>query len=161
MSERRAIGFRLNGAPVRVVAEPGKRALDVLREACGLTAAKEGCGTGECGACAVLVDGTAKLSCLMLAAQLEGRDVTTAEGLGTPQAPHPLQAAFAAHGAVQCGYCSPGMTIAAADLLARDPAPDREAVRLGLSGNLCRCTGYVKIVDAVMAAAAVMREEKP
>lgn len=161
MSERREIGFRLNGAPVRVVVEPGKRALDVLREACGLTAAKEGCGTGECGACAVLVDGTAKLSCLMLAAQLEGRDVTTAEGLGTPETPHPLQAAFAAHGAVQCGYCSPGMTIAAADLLARDPTPDREAVRQGLSGNLCRCTGYVKIVDAVMAAAAVMREEKP
>ena len=161
MSENGAITFQLNGAPVRVVVEPGKRALDVLREACGLTAAKEGCGTGECGACAVLVDGTAKLSCLMLAAQLEGRDVTTAEGLGTPETSHPLQAAFAAHGAVQCGYCSPGMTIAAADLLARDPTPDREAVRQGLSGNLCRCTGYVKIVDAVMAAAAVMREKKP
>jgi carbon-monoxide dehydrogenase small subunit len=161
MSERREIAFRLNGASVRLVVEPGKRALDVLREDCGLTAAKEGCGTGECGACAVLVDGTAKLSCLMLAAQLEGRDVTTADGLGTPEAPHPLQAAFASQGAVQCGYCAPGMTIAAADLLARDPAPDREAVRLGLSGNLCRCTGYVKIVDAVMAAAAVLREEKP
>ncbi len=161
MSERREIHFQLNGAPVRVTVEEGKRALDVLREDCGLTAAKEGCGTGECGACAVLVDGTAKLSCLMLATQLEGRDVTTAEGLGSPQAPHPLQAAFAAHGAVQCGYCSPGMTIAAADLLAREPAPDREAVRQGLAGNLCRCTGYVKIVDAVLAAAAVIREEKP
>ena len=161
MSELREISFRLNGAPVRLFLEPGRRALDVLREDCGLTAAKEGCGTGECGACAVLVDGVAKLSCLMLAAQLDGREVVTAEGLGTPEAPHPLQAAFAAHGAVQCGYCSPGMTIAAAALLAKNPAPDREAVRQALSGNLCRCTGYVKIVDAVMAAAATLREEKP
>jgi carbon-monoxide dehydrogenase small subunit len=161
MSERREICFRLNGAPVRLVTAPGRRALDVLREDCGQTSVKEGCGTGECGACTVLVDGVAKLSCLMLAAQLDGREVTTAEGLGTPEAPHPLQTAFAAHGAVQCGYCSPGMTMAAAELLARNPAPDREAVRKALSGNLCRCTGYVKIVDAVMAAAATMREEKP
>lgn len=159
MSERREIAFRLNGVSVCVVVEPGKRALDVLREECGLTAAKEGCGTGECGACAVLVDGTAKLSCLMLAAQLQDRDVTTAEGLGRPETPHALQAAFAAHGAVQCGYCSPGMTVAAADLLSRQPDPDREAVRQALSGNLCRCTGYVKIVDAVLAAAAALREE--
>lgn len=161
MRKRQKLSFRLNGEPVSVQAAPGARALDVLREACGLTAAKEGCGTGECGACAVLMDGTAKLSCLMLAAQLEGRELTTAEGLGSPEAPHPLQTAFADCGAVQCGYCTPGMTIAAADLLARDPAPDRAAVRQGLSGNLCRCTGYVKIVDAVMAAAVVIREEKP
>lgn len=161
MSERQEISFRLNGAPVRLILEPGRRAIDVLREDCGLTAAKEGCGAGECGACAVLVNGVAKLSCLMLAAQLDGREVITAEGLGTPEAPHPLQSAFAAHGAVQCGYCSPGMTIAAAELLAQNPTPDREAVRQALSGNLCRCTGYVKIVDAVMAAAATMREEKP
>jgi len=160
MSERREISFRLNGAPTRIVTEPGRRALDVLREDCGLTSVKEGCGIGECGACSVLVDGVAKLSCLLLAAQLDGHEVITAEGLGTPQAPHPLQTAFAAHGAVQCGYCSPGMTIAAAGLLAQNPAPDREAVRRALSGNLCRCTGYVKIVDAVMAAAKTMREEK-
>jgi carbon-monoxide dehydrogenase small subunit len=153
------IAFRLNGRPVRLAADPAKRALDVLREDCGLTAAKEGCGSGECGACAVLVDGTAKLSCLMLAAQLDGRDLTTAEGLGTPASPHPLQAAFASSGAVQCGYCSPGMTIAAADLLAREPSPDRTTVRQALAGNLCRCTGYVKIVDAVMAAAATLRGE--
>lgn len=160
MNEHMEIAFRLNGRPVRLETDPGRRALDVLREDFGLTAAKEGCGTGECGACAVLVDGAAKLSCLMLAAQLQGREVTTAEGLGTPEAPHPLQAAFAANGAVQCGYCSPGMTIAAADLLAHDPDPDRETVRRALSGNLCRCTGYGRIVDAVRAAAKTLREEK-
>lgn len=161
MSLERELCFILNGRPVRVVAAPGARALDVLRGQCGLLAAKEGCGTGECGACAVLLDGRARLSCLTLAAQLEGREVTTAEGLGTPEAPHPLQTAFAAKGAVQCGYCTPGMTIAAAELLGRDPAPNRRAVREALSGNLCRCTGYVKIVDAVMDAAQVLREEKP
>lgn len=160
MNEHMEIAFRLNGRPVRLETDPGRRALDVLREDFGLTAAKEGCGTGECGACAVLVDGAAKLPCLMLAAQLQGREVTTAEGLGTPEAPHPLQAAFAANGAVQCGYCSPGMTIAAADLLAHDPDPDRETVRRALSGNLCRCTGYGRIVDAVRAAAKTLREEK-
>jgi carbon-monoxide dehydrogenase small subunit len=155
------ISFRLNGRQVRLSTDPARRAVDVLREDLGLTAAKEACGTGECGACAVLVDGRAKLSCLMLAAQLHGREVLTAEGLGGPESPHPLQEAFAAHGAVQCGYCTPGMTIAAAGLLAHDPSPDRDAVREALSGNLCRCTGYVKIVDAVMAAAAAMRGEKP
>jgi carbon-monoxide dehydrogenase small subunit len=161
MSGRMEISFRLNGRPVRLSVDPARRAVDVLREDLGLTAAKEACGTGECGACAVLVDGRAKLSCLMLAAQLDGREVLTAEGLGAPESPHPLQEAFAAHGAVQCGYCTPGMTIAAAGLLAHDPSPGRDAVREALSGNLCRCTGYVKIVDAVMAAAAVMRGEKP
>ena len=161
MSGHMEISFRLNGRQVRLSTDPARRAVDVLREDLGLTAAKEACGTGECGACAVLVDGRAKLSCLMLAAQLHGREVLTAEGLGGPESPHPLQEAFAAHGAVQCGYCTPGMTIAAAGLLAHDPSPDRDAVREALSGNLCRCTGYVKIVDAVMAAAAAMRGETP
>ena len=161
MSGKTTLEFTLNTKPVRVEADPGARALDLLRDDLGLTAAKEGCGSGECGACAVLVDGRAKLSCLMLAAQLHGREVLTAEGLGGPESPHPLQEAFAAHGAVQCGYCTPGMTIAAAGLLAHDPSPDRDAVREALSGNLCRCTGYVKIVDAVMAAAAAMRGETP
>jgi len=161
MSGRTEISFRLNGRQVRLQTDPTRRAIDVLREDLGLTAAKEACGTGECGACAVLVDGRAKLSCLMLAAQLDGRELLTAEGLGTPESPHPLQEAFAVHGAVQCGYCTPGMTITASELLARDPSPDRDAVREAMSGNLCRCTGYVKIVDAVMAAAAAMRGEKP
>ncbi|GAB6126236.1 hypothetical protein JCM14124_19420 [Humidesulfovibrio idahonensis] len=126
-----------------------ERALDV----------KEGCGTGECGACSILVDGVQKLSCLMLAAQLHGRKVVTAAGLGTPEAPHPIQRAFAEHGAVQCGFCTPGMVVAAASLLAANPAPGREDIRRALSGNLCRCTGYVKIVDAVEAAAKAMRHE--
>jgi len=145
--------FTLNGAPVSVETAPGRRAIDLLREEFGLTAAKEGCGSGECGACSILVDGSLRLSCLLLAAQLAGHSVTTAEGLGTLEAPSPLQTAFAAHGAIQCGFCTPGMTIAATALLAENPDPDRQAVRQGLAGNLCRCTGYVKIVDAVLAAA--------
>jgi len=147
------LAFTLNGGPVRIETSPGRRVLDLLRDDLGLTAAKEGCGSGECGACAILVDGAARLSCLMLAAQLEGREVVTAEGLGTAENPHPVQAAFAERGAVQCGYCTPGMTIAAAEFLARTPDPDRGQVREAISGNLCRCTGYVKIVDAVLAAA--------
>ncbi|WP_461664642.1 (2Fe-2S)-binding protein [Humidesulfovibrio sp.] len=118
---------------------------------------KEGCGTGECGACSVLVDGVHKLSCLMLAAQLEGRELTTPRGLGTPEAPHAIQRAFAERGAVQCGFCSPGMTIAAAALLAENLAPTRQDIRRAISGNLCRCTGYVMIVDAVEAAARELR----
>lgn len=161
MSATITLAFTLNGEPVRIEAAPGRRVLDLLREDLGLRAAKEGCGSGECGACAVLVDGVARLSCLMLAAQLEGREVVTAEGLGTLENPHPIQASFAAAGAVQCGYCTPGMTVAASELLARNPSPDRTEVREAISGNLCRCTGYVKIVDAVMDAARTMREEKP
>lgn len=147
------LSFTLNGAPVSLETAPDRRAVDLLREDLGLTDVKEGCGTGECGACSVLVDGTHRLSCLMLAAQLEGRAVLTPTGLGTPEQPHPVQRAFAEHGAVQCGYCSPGMTVAATALLARNPHPGREEVRRALSGNLCRCTGYAGIVDAVLAAA--------
>ena len=160
MSERMRLTFTLNGAPASVETAPGRRALDLLREEFGLTAAKEGCGSGECGACAALVDGEARLTCLMLAAQLEGREVVTAEGLGDLDAPHPIQAAFAACGAVQCGYCTPGMTIATAELLAGNPAPSREEARRAVSGNLCRCTGYVKIVDAVLAAAETLRGDE-
>ncbi len=161
MSGDRTIFFTVNGAPVALETRPGRRALDVLRDDLGLTAAKEGCGSGECGACAVLVDGELTLSCLTLAAQLDGRSVVTAEGLGTPDAPHPAQEAFAVHGAVQCGYCTPGMTLATAALLAENPDPSREEARQALAGNLCRCTGYVKIVDAVLAAAKRLREDKP
>ena len=159
MSENITLTFTLNGAQVSIRTMPGQRVLDLLRGDLGLTAAKEGCGSGECGACAILVDGTARLSCLMLAAQLEGREVVTAEGLGTVEHPHPIQVSFAENGAVQCGYCTPGMTIASAEFLARTPSPDRGEVREAISGNLCRCTGYVKIVDAVMAAAKATRGE--
>lgn len=169
--------FHLNGTPVELDVAPERRALDVLREDLralpghgreerdageGRAAldVKEGCGTGECGVCSILVDGVHKLACLMLAAQLEGRNVTTAAGLGTVDEPHAVQRAFAELGAVQCGFCTPGMEIAAAAFLARNPAPTREEARRALSGNLCRCTGYVKIVDAVLAAAATQRAER-
>lgn len=152
------LSFVLNGQGVTLDAAPDRRAVDLLREL-GVLDVKEGCGTGECGACSVLVDGVHKLSCLMLAAQLEGREVLTASGLGTPDAPHPIQRAFAGHGAVQCGFCTPGMTVAAAALLEGNPDPGREDVRRAISGNLCRCTGYVMIVDAVQAAAQAMRKK--
>ena len=166
------ISFVLNGLAVTLDAAPDRRAVDLLRglgalrpegadahDAPGVPDVKEGCGTGECGACSILVDGVHKLSCLLLAAHLHGRKVTTASGLGSKAAPHPIQQAFAEHGAVQCGFCSPGMSIAAAALLAENPQPTRDEVRRALSGNLCRCTGYVMIVDAVQAAAAAMRHD--
>jgi aerobic carbon-monoxide dehydrogenase small subunit len=153
------IRFELNGRKVDLEVRPDRRVVDLLREDLGLTGAKEGCGAGECGACTVLIDGDARLSCLMLAAQLDGRSVTTIEGLCQDGTLHPVQDAFAEHGAVQCGFCSPGMVLTAVDLLQRHAAPNRQQIRQGLSGNLCRCTGYVKIVDAVEAAARVMRDK--
>jgi len=153
------ISFTLDGEPRTLDADPGLRAVDVLREHCGATAPKEGCGTGECGACAVLVDGDVRLSCLMLAAQLDGRAVTTAQGLGA-DGPHPVQAALADRGGVQCGYCTPGVAVTAAAFLERHPDPTREEIRDALSGNLCRCTGYHKIVDAVEDAAERLRKER-
>jgi carbon-monoxide dehydrogenase small subunit len=149
--------FTLNGQPVHTDTAkiPGGRAVDLLREL-GALDLKEGCGTGECGACSALVDGVHKLTCLMLPEQLHGREVVTAAGLGSPERPHPVQTAFAEHGAVQCGYCTPGMVVAAAGLLQANPVPSRDEVRQALSGNLCRCTGYVKIVDAVEAAAKAL-----
>ena len=143
------IHFSINGRDAEREVRGDERAIDIIREDLGLTGTKEGCGTGECGACAILMNGRARLSCLTLAAQLDGATLTTIEGLGTADAPHPLQQAFAEHGAVQCGFCSPGMIVAAADLLARNPHPSRDEIREGLSGNLCRCTGYSRILDAV------------
>lgn len=153
------IQFELNGRKVDLEVRPDRRVVDLLRQDLGLTGTKEGCGAGECGACTVLIDGDARLSCLMLAAQLDGRSVTTIEGLCQDGALHPVQDAFVEHGAVQCGFCSPGMVLTAVDLLQRHAAPNRQQIRQGLSGNLCRCTGYVKIVDAVEAAARVMRDK--
>jgi carbon-monoxide dehydrogenase small subunit len=145
------IHFILNGQRTTLDVMPDRRAVDVLREDCGLTGTKEGCGTGECGACAILVDGESRLSCLMLAAQLADREITTIEGISNDDRLHPLQDAFIQHGAVQCGFCTPGMILSAAALLSRNPHPTRTDIRAGLSGNLCRCTGYQKIVDAVEA----------
>lgn len=153
------LAFTLNGKNLTMDVPADRRAVDLLREDLGLTGTKEGCGSGECGTCTILVGGQARLSCLMLAAQLEGTEVTTIEGLGTTEHLHPLQEAFVEYGAVQCGFCSPGMILTAAALLKDNPAPSPEEIRQALSGNLCRCTGYQKIVDAVMAAARILREE--
>jgi aerobic-type carbon monoxide dehydrogenase small subunit (CoxS/CutS family) len=152
------IRFTLNGKAMDLDAAADRRVVDLLREDLGLTGAKEGCGAGECGTCSILVDGEHRLSCLMIAAQLSGRKVVTIEGLSEKDRLHPLQESFIRHGAVQCGFCTPGMIIGAAALLKRNPQPSREEIREGLAGNLCRCTGYQKIVDAVEAA--LLPEEK-
>lgn len=151
------ISFTLNGKETTIEAQPDRRVVDILREDLGATGTKEGCGSGDCGCCAILVDGEGRLSCLMLAAQLDGRDITTIEGLAEEGRLHPLQESFVECGAVQCGFCTPGMIISAADLLAGNSNPTRSEIREGLSGNLCRCTGYQKIVDAVESAAGKMK----
>ncbi len=143
--------FVLNGRRARVDAPPMKRLLDVLREDCGLTGTKEGCGEGECGACTVLIDGAAVDSCLVPIAQVAGADVVTIEGL---DALHPLQEAFVSEGGAQCGICTPGMIMAA---VALGPKPTAEQVRMGLAGNLCRCTGYSAIVRAIVKAGRASR----
>jgi aerobic-type carbon monoxide dehydrogenase small subunit (CoxS/CutS family) len=138
----------------REVAAPGHASLlSVLRDQLALTGTKEGCGHGECGACTVLVDGRPMYACLLMLGQLDDAAITTIEGLGSPAAPHPLQQAFAALDATQCGYCTPGQVVSAAALLAHDPAPSEPAIREALVGNLCRCGTYPKIVAAVQAAA--------
>lgn len=143
------ICFTLNTIALEIESQPDCRVVDLLREQLVLTGTKEACGSGECGACTILVDGVSKLSCLMLAVQLEGRDIQTIEGMSESEELHPLQEAFCEKGAVQCGFCSPGMVMASTDLLQRNPLANRQEIREGLSGNLCRCTGYQKIVDAV------------
>ncbi|MHB8069299.1 MAG: (2Fe-2S)-binding protein [Desulfobaccales bacterium] len=155
------VRFVLNGQEVKIDTPPDRPVVDLLREDLGLTGTKEGCGAGECGACTILVDGESRLSCLMLAAQLEGRSITTIEGLsrGAEAGLHPVQEAFVECGAVQCGFCSPGMVLAAVHLVQGNPDPTRAEIRQGLSGNLCRCTGYVKIVDAVAAAARKIKDK--
>jgi aerobic carbon-monoxide dehydrogenase small subunit len=144
--------FVLNGASVSAEVEPHRTLLWLLREHFDLIGAKEGCGVGECGACTVLVDGRAVNACLLLAAKVEGCDVLTVEGLGGPEALHPLQRSFLEKHAVQCGFCTPGMLLSAKALLDRNPRPSRDEIREALAGNLCRCTGYTQIVDAVFAA---------
>jgi carbon-monoxide dehydrogenase small subunit len=146
------IRFILNGKVTEIEAPPDRRVIDLLREDLGLTGAKEGCGSGECGACTILIDGETRLSCLMLSAQLEGRSLQTIEGIGQGDELHPVQESFVEHGAVQCGYCTPGMVLTSLSLLKRNPLPSRGEIRRAISGNLCRCTGYQKIVDAVEGA---------
>jgi carbon-monoxide dehydrogenase small subunit len=159
MSERVRLNFNVNGEPVEVWALPHKTLLEVLREDLGLTGTKHGCELGECGACTVLVDGEPQLSCLVLPIELEGRDVMTVEGLTQQGVPHPLQKAFAEEGAAQCGYCTPGILLAAKALLDRNRKPTREDIKDFLAGNLCRCTGYFQIIDAVELAAKRLVEQ--
>jgi aerobic carbon-monoxide dehydrogenase small subunit len=153
MPESIRLTFTVNGVQRSLDTHPMARLLDVLREGLGLTGTKEGCGEGECGACSVLLDGRVVNSCLVPAAQAQGAVVVTVEGLARDGAPAPLQAAFLKHNAAQCGFCTPGMLLAADDLLRRNAAPRDADVRAAIAGNLCRCTGYVKIVDAVREAA--------
>jgi carbon-monoxide dehydrogenase small subunit len=155
------IRFRLNGREVEMEANPDTRLLDVLRESLHLTGTKEGCGEGECGACTVLVDGDPVNSCLVLAPQVDGCDILTIEGLANGAQLHPIQQAFVEAGAVQCGFCTPGFVLATLALLRANPAPTDEEILTALEGNLCRCTGYSKILSAVHLAAARLRARKP
>ena len=147
----------LNGDSVEFLCDPTETLLDVLRDRLGLTGAKEGCGTGDCGACSVTVDGRLACACLMLGVEAEGREIGTVEGISDGEMLHPLQRKFLEHAALQCGICTPGLLVAAKNLLERNPDPDETEVRYWLAGNLCRCTGYDKIVRAVMDAAEEMR----
>ena len=143
------IKFVLNGKPIELEVEPELLFVDLLRERLGLTGTKVGCGEGDCGACTVLVDGKNVNSCLMLAVKADGHDIVTVEGLGDYDKLHPLQEAFIAEGAVQCGFCTPGMLLSAKSLLDVNPHPKREEISRHISGNHCRCTGYTKIVNAI------------
>ena len=160
LHSKKHIHFTLNGEQTEVAFAPHKTLLEVLREDLNLTGTKHGCELGECGTCAVLVDGRSILSCLMLGLDAEGRDVKTIEGMAHGPELHPLQQTFADLGAAQCGYCSPGFLLVAEELLKKSPSPSRAEIQEALSGNLCRCTGYIKIYEAVELAAARMRGEE-
>ena len=154
---RSHVAFTLNGDAIEILVDNGASLLDALRGGAGLTGVKEGCGTGDCGSCSVLVDGILCCSCLMFAEEIEGRAVTTVEGLADGDSLHPLQQAFLEFAALQCGICTPGILIAATALLNRNPNPTETEIRYGLAGNLCRCTGYDKIVRAVQETAVRLR----
>ena len=154
------LALKVNGEAVEASVAPYKTLLEMLREDLGLTGTKHGCELGECGACAVILDGEPRLSCLTLALECAGRRVDTIEGLARGPQLHPLQAAFADFGGSQCGYCTPGVIMTAKALLDRNPSPTRDEIREATAGNLCRCTGYQQITDAIEDAAARLRDEK-
>ncbi|MCC5873676.1 MAG: (2Fe-2S)-binding protein [Gammaproteobacteria bacterium] len=154
---KQQVSSTVNGEPVEFLCAADETLLEVLRDRLSLTGTKEGCGTGDCGACSVLLDDRLVCSCLVFAAELEGRSVTTVEGIATPQALHPVQQKLLEHAALQCGICTPGVVVAAKALIDANPEPTEEETRYWLAGNLCRCTGYDKIIRAVMDAAAEMR----
>jgi carbon-monoxide dehydrogenase small subunit len=148
----------INGEPAELLVQPYQTLLEAVRDVARLTGTKEGCSTGDCGACTVQLDGKPVASCLMLAMQARGRDVRTIEGLATSEHLHPVQEAFVAHGVPQCGFCIPGVLMSASALLAENPAPSEADIRMGIAGNLCRCTGYTKMVAAIYDAAGRVRE---
>ena len=150
---KRLMTLTVNGTPYEVAIEPRQSLLQLLREELHLTGTKEGCSEGECGACTVVLDGQTVDSCLIFALEAQGREVTTIEGLAQGDQLHPIQKAFAEYGAVQCGFCTPGILMSLSDWLGRHPCPTEQELREMLSGHLCRCTGYVKIVEAIQAAA--------
>ncbi len=154
------VNTQINGDPVEFICDADETLLDVLRNRLGLTGAKEGCSTGDCGACSVTIDGRLTCSCLVLGAEVEGHNIGTIEGMAHGENLHPLQASFLEHAALQCGICTPGILVAAKSLLEKNPDPSETEIRFGLAGNLCRCTGYDKIVRAVQAAAKDMRSGK-
>ncbi len=159
--EKRLIRLHVNGREREAAVFPNRTLLEVLRDDLGLTGAKEGCGLGECGSCTVLVDGKPQNACLILAVQAAGSEIETIEGVAEGNRLHPVQEAFIEGGAIQCGFCTPGMILTAKHFLADHPDPTEEEVRRAISGNLCRCTGYQKIVEAVLAAAKAMRGGGP
>ena len=154
------LALSVNGEAVETSVAPYKTLLEVLREDLGLTGTKHGCELGECGACAVLIDGEPQLSCLVLALECEAREIETVEGMARGAQLHPLQAAFADLGAAQCGYCTPGILLTAKALLAREPRPSPSRIKEAISGNLCRCTGYQQIVEAIEEGARRMNDER-
>ncbi|HUU95797.1 MAG TPA: (2Fe-2S)-binding protein [Phycisphaerae bacterium] len=153
MIDKVELAFVVNGEPVRLEVAPHATLLEVLREQLELTGSKYGCGEGECGACSVILDGRVVNSCLVLALECAGAEVLTIEGLAANGRLHPIQQAFVEHGAIQCGFCTPGMIMATHALLQANPTPTEEQIKRGLEGNLCRCTGYRKIIDAVLSLA--------
>ncbi|SCZ04776.1 (2Fe-2S)-binding protein [Alkaliphilus peptidifermentans] len=153
------ISLKINGKEYNVEIEKDMRLLDLLRDQLHLTGTKEGCGEGECGACTVIMDGVTVNSCMVLAFQADGSEIITIEGLDKGDKLHPIQKAFLDEGAVQCGFCIPGMVLSAKALLDKKPSPSRKEIREGISGNLCRCTGYNKIVDAIDKASQYLKEE--
>lgn len=156
---KQVIQLTVNGQLYEVGVQPWRTLLEVLREELELTGTKRGCDIGDCGACTVLLDGKPAASCLVLALEAQGKDILTIEGLATNEHLHPLQSAFVEHGAIQCGFCTPGMLMSAKALLDRNPRPKEVEVREAIAGNLCRCTGYVKIVEAILAAADNMASQ--
>ena len=160
MKRREEVVLKVNGISYQVEIEPWRTLVEVLRETLGFTGTKKSCNEGECGACTVMMDGRPVASCLVLAVDAQGKEIVTIEGLSEGERLHPIQEAFLKHGAIQCGFCTPGMVISAKALLDQNPRPTVTEVRKAISGNLCRCTGYQHIVDSIMAASKMM-EKKP